>query len=215
MSFTDILAAGLITSGGSTAAYAVGAVLTAAIAYIIGSLNFSVMLSKDAPEENKMQKNIAFVLDAVKGAVCVIIGMILMPADGFAYIAALFCIVGQAFPAFFKFRGMRVAPVYIGAALLLNPAAALISIVAFALVLVFSKYMSLSTMVMALVFPLVNFYIKFSLFSTPEDPDLVAMINYMLRMLVPIAIALAVCLSHISNIKRLISGTEERFGEKK
>ena len=215
MSFTEILTNGLISRGGATSSYVIGAIAVAAISYLIGSVNFSLILQKkedDVIQPDKGRRIAAFCLDFLKSAICVFSGILLMPADGFAFVAALFCIVGHAYPVYFGFRGNNSVAVYFGTMVCLNPPAAAISAVAFALFLLISKYVSLSSIAMTLVFPIVNFYLRFSLFKV-DTSDIYGLINYILCTSTPIFAAVIVCITHIANIKRLIAGTETRLGE--
>lgn len=233
MKFTDILSNGLISFSGSTASYIIGIIVTAAVSYLIGSVNFSVIFSRARGEDireygsgNAGASNMirrygkgvgaaTFICDFLKSAVCVFLGMLLMPADGFGYVAALFCIIGHAFPLYFGFRGGKGVAVCVGAMICLNPLAAVISILVYALFLLFSKYISLSSLAMAAVFPILNYYLPFSLFALPSgDVDIRALVNYVLRMMIPILWALLICFLHIGNIKRIIGGTEYKVGEK-
>lgn len=234
MKFTDILTNGLISYSGSTASYVLGAIAVAVISYLIGSFNFAVIFSRakgddvrlygsgNAGATNMIRKYgkkmgaLVFACDFIKGAICVFIGMLLMPADGFGYVAALCCMVGHALPIYFGFKGGKGVAVFVGAAIVLSPLAAVISIVVYTLFLLFSKYVSLSSMAMVTVFPILNYYFPFSLFSLPTgEVDSRALINYVLRMMVPILWAIFVCITHVENIKRLVHGTEAKAGEEK
>ena len=233
MSFTDILTNGLISYSGSTASYVLGAIAVAAISYLIGSVNFAVIFSRSKGEDvrlygsgnagatnvmrryGKWAAALVFACDFIKSVLCVFVGMLFMPADGFGYVAALFCMVGHTFPLYFGFKGGKGVAVCVGAMVVLNPLAAAISIIVYTLFLLFSRYVSLSSMAMVGVFPILNYYFPFSLFSIPTgEMDVRALINYILRMAVPILWAVFVCFAHVENIKRLIHGTEAKAGEK-
>ena len=233
MSFTEILTHGLISQNGSTATYVVGIFVIVIVSYLIGSFNFAVIFSRAKGDDIRLHGSgnagatnairtygrgfgiAVFACDFLKSILCVFIGMLLMPADGFAYVAALFCMVGHAYPLYFGFRGGKGVAVLTGAMLTLNPIAGAFSIVLFALVAFISKYVSLGSIVMSLAFPIINRFLPFSLFSRPEVMDQRSMINYILSILVPMLMAVLVCITHVSNIKRLIDGTENRMGDKK
>jgi len=209
-------------------------VLLAVIAYLIGSVNFAILFSRkqgsdvrDSGSGNAGTTNMmrvygrkfgiaVFVCDFFKAALAVLLGILFMPADGFGYLAAIFCMIGHIFPIYFNFRGGKGVAVFVGAAVVLNPVAAIISILTYIMVLLLSKYVSLSSMAMTLVFPLLNYYIPFSLFAMTGDVfDTVAFVNYLLSTLSPVLMAAIVCISHHANIKRLIEGTENKAGSKK
>lgn len=230
MSFTEILTKGLISQSGSASSYVLGIIAVAVASYLIGSVNFAVIFSNcrgddirehgsgNAGTTNVMRTygrgaGIAiFSLDFLKSVICVFLGILLMPADGYGYVAALFCMAGHAYPVYFGFRGGKGVAVYVGAMMCLNPLAAAISILVYALFLLFSKYISLSSIAMTLVFPIVNFYFGFSLFKV-DTSNIRGLVNYILCTAIPIFMSAFVCMTHISNIKRLIAGTETRVGE--
>ena len=234
MNFTEILLNGLISGANFKTAYFVGMFVTVIVAYLIGSVNFAILFSRrqgsdvrDSGSGNAGTTNMirvygrkvgvaVFVCDFLKAALAVFLGILFMPADGFGYLAAVFCMLGHIFPIYFNFRGGKGVAVFVGAMSVLNPVAAIISILMYIMVLLLSKYVSLSSMAMTLIFPLLNYYIPFSLFAMTGDVfDTVAFVNYLLRMLSPVLMAAIVCISHHANIKRLMEGTENRVGSKK
>jgi len=211
MNFTDLLVKGLIYFDSLKMTYAVGTLAVAAAAYLIGSVNFSLMLGANE-NAGKGRKAAAFACDAVKGAVCVFLGMLLMPADGFSYVAALFCMIGHAFSLYYGFRGDRCVSVFVGAALFLNPIAAIMALILYAIVIMFSKYASVAAMAMALAFPIINYYFAFSFFSfSPDEMTIAVVVNNILRVAVPILLAAMMCISHLSSIKNLVNGTEKKI----
>ena len=116
MTFTDILTNGLISYSGSISSYVLGAIAVATLSYLIGSVNFAVIFSRSKGEDirlygsgnagatnvmrryGKWAAALVFACDFLKSVLCVFIGMLFMPADGFGYVAALFCMVGHTFP---------------------------------------------------------------------------------------------------------------------
>ena len=211
MNFAELLAKGLISFGSDETTYAVGTLAVAALAFLVGSANFYkiFLIEEDTPKAKKIA---AFLCDALKGVISVFIGMLLMPADGFSYVAAAFCMAGHAFSPFFRFCGGNCFAVFIGAAALLNPIAALFALVIYAIVIMFSKYASVSAMAAALLFPIINYYFGFSFFSFGgEEASVVLLVNNILRVVVPIFIAVILCVSYAESIKNLISGTEKKI----
>ena len=102
---------------------AVGGVLSAVIAYLLGSLNFAIIISgrtykqdirnygsKNAGMTNMMRiygkKAAALTLmgDAFKAIAAGLIGYALIGNFG-AYIAGTACVIGHMFPVFYKFKG--------------------------------------------------------------------------------------------------------------
>lgn len=71
-----------------------------------------------------------FVGDVLKGAVAAGIGVTLAPAGAWwvGYVAGIFAMVGHAWPVFDHFRGGRSILTFVGAAIVLSPWTALVSI---------------------------------------------------------------------------------------
>lgn len=196
-----------------------GFVLCAVIAYLLGSLNFGLIISKykfnddirthgsgSAGMTNMMRTYgtaaAGFTLfgDAMKAVIAVFIGYALTGETG-AYVAGLFCIVGHSFPIYFKFKGGKGIVVTAAMVLCLNPFVFLILLLMFVLIVAFTKYISLGSVMCMMVFPLI-------LHRMSADPDAI-------KLLVSILISLLVIFLHRENIKRLWSGTENKFSFKK
>ncbi|MEO6119923.1 MAG: glycerol-3-phosphate 1-O-acyltransferase PlsY [Terriglobales bacterium] len=164
-------------------------------------------------------------LDAGKGAAAVLAGMLLddrylnwfgaqivsqapghtpypRPSEVFISmaLAALIAVIGHCFPVWLKFKGGKGVATAIGAFAFFSPKAAFAAFVCFGLVFVVTRYVSLSSVISALVFPLLVYLLS------PE-----------LRAVAIIAMAAAVSLliiaKHHGNIRRLIAGTEPKFGK--
>lgn len=234
MKFTDMLSNGLITQNGGVASYIIGALLVAVISYLLGSLNFGIIFSRARGDDVRLHGSgnagttnimrtygralgvLTFLCDFLKSALCVFVGMVLMPADGFSYVAAFFCMLGHIYPIYFKFQGGKGVAVLVGAIFCLTPVAALFSAIVFIMVLLFSKYVSLSSMAMSLIFPILNYYLPFSFFGgLGDEVSVAALVNFMLRMLVPLFMAGLVVFAHVENIRRIVAGTERKVGENK
>ena len=126
-----------------------------------------------------------------------------MPGDEFAYIAAFFCILGHAYPVFFKFKGGKGVVVTAAAVLILNPLVFLICIAVFILIVLSTKYVSLGSIIAAILFPILNF--KLFAYSVPMP----------IKTIFSVLIALFIIFLHRKNIVRLFNGTESKFGKNK
>ena len=116
-------------------------------------------------------------------------------------IAAL---LGHIFPVYVGFRGGKGVATLLGIILAIHPYAALISLVVFILVLLTTRYVSLGSMLAAMVFPVVIIVI----FET-TTPSLI---------IFSLMIAILVLVTHQKNIERLIRNEETKanlFGSKK
>jgi acyl phosphate:glycerol-3-phosphate acyltransferase len=196
--------------------------LTALIAYLLGSIPFGYLLVRlfrgadirKSGSGNIGATNVArtspllgvltLLLDALKGVAAVLIArdwispsstntLSLVPA-----VAALFAVIGHLFPVWLKFRGGKGVATGLGSFILLAPKAILMMIGIFiALVMVF-RYISLGSIVAVAVFPLLAWLLD-GYRHTP-------------LMLAAMAMAsLLIIFKHRTNMRRLAAGTENRF----
>jgi len=105
-------------------------------------------------------------------------------------------LVGHIFPLFASFRGGKGIATLLGIILAVHPYAAFISIAIFIAVLLISSYVSLSSMVSAVAFPIVVIFI----FKTTV-PSLI---------IFSILIAIMVLITHQKNIERLLRREESK-----
>lgn len=110
---------------------------------------------------------------------------------------AAFC--GHLLPIFSRFRGGKGVATAAGVFVVLTPAAFVVSLVAFALVVGATRIVSLASLVAVTAVPL-----TIALLGR-RDPVL----------LVAATIAVSVWIAHRDNVRRLISGTEPRFQSKR
>jgi glycerol-3-phosphate acyltransferase PlsY len=112
-------------------------------------------------------------------------------------IAAFLAVTGHVFPFWLKFKGGKGVATALGVFTLLFPKAVLVSLAIFVIVLVLSRYVSLGSILAALAFPIAAYFFY--------HPD-------WLSLLPVIAAAALVILKHHQNIRRLLTGNENRFG---
>lgn len=105
-------------------------------------------------------------------------------------------VIGHLFPIYTGFRGGKGIATMLGLLIGLHPQAALFSLFVFVLVFIFSKYVSLSSMIASLAFP---FFVMFFLNSTNDSLNLFAIFVPILSLI-----------SHQKNIERLIRGEETK-----
>lgn len=139
-------------------------------------------------------------LDLLKGFVPVYLVSLTNPSTYWIVIlVALATILGHIFTVFLNFKGGKGVATACGAFLAMNPLAVLICFVSFVIVLVIFKYVSLASIVAAILLPI-------SLYLLNSLSELV---------IFSCIISLLVIIRHISNIKRLLNGTENKiFGTK-
>jgi glycerol-3-phosphate acyltransferase PlsY len=116
-------------------------------------------------------------------------------------LAALCAILGHMFPVWLRFRGGKGVATAAGAFLVIAPIEVGIVLLVFAVVVGLSRYVSLGSMAAAAAFP-----IAVALMSGYR--------YFMLPLALVIASSLFVILKHHANIRRLLAGTEPKFGAK-
>lgn len=116
-----------------------------------------------------------------------------------AALAGLCAILGHMFPVWLHFKGGKGVATAVGAFLAIAPTAILVSLALFLAVVAVTRYVSLGSVVGAAVFPFAAWWLN------PETRNL----HVMLLLAVS---SLLVIIRHKDNIRRLLSGTENRFG---
>ena len=137
--------------------------------------------------------------DVVKGFLAVWVAARILGVDVSAIpAAAVAAVVGNCWPIFLKFRGGKGVATGLGALLSLVPWAIVPSAVVFLIVVATTRYVSLGSMLAAVGVPVVALVLGYPLGSV----------------LASAAVALVVVGRHHQNIGRLMSGTENRFGQR-
>ncbi|WP_419804110.1 glycerol-3-phosphate 1-O-acyltransferase PlsY [Terriglobus sp.] len=201
-------------------------VLSLGIAYLLGSIPFGYILVRTFRHEdiratgsgNIGATNVArsgakglgvatLVLDTLKGWLAVYIAQRLALHYGafpkgydIAALAGLVAVLGHMFPVWLGFRGGKGVATALGVFLALMPGVTLVAVLVFAVVVAFTKYVSLASIVGAAVLAILAV-----LFDGRHR---------LIVDLVYIAIALLVIWKHSGNIARLRAGTEPKFGQK-
>lgn len=124
-----------------------------------------------------------------------------VPVRNVEALAALFAVLGHMFPVWLRFRGGKGVATGFGVFLVAAPLAALASITVFALVFAISRFVSLASIIGAAVFPIFAWY-----FVHGEKPAFFIMVQAI--------VAFLIIAKHHQNIRRLLSGTESRFGSR-
>lgn len=120
-------------------------------------------------------------------------------------IFGLIAIVGHIFPVFVKFKGGKGVATLLGMVLAVHPELALVCITIFILTLLASQFVSLSSILATLAFPV------FSLLGVFGQPDT-------LLVVFGVVMSVLVVVTHQKNIIRLLNGNESRvniFGNSK
>lgn len=139
--------------------------------------------------------------DVAKGAVPVAVFGAFAGGDAWVPVAlGVAAVIGHVYPVFMKFRGGKGVATAAGAVLALAPAALGISALVWIAVLVATGYVSLASMLGAIVFPIAVRLL---------DPGNAYTLG------VGVLLAVFIIVTHRSNIKRLLAGEENRFGRRR
>lgn len=113
--------------------------------------------------------------------------------------AGLFAVAGHIFPCFFKFKGGKGVATSGGMVIMIDWRIALILFAIFVLIILITRYVSLGSIIMAVLYPVFMgvFY---------KDLGLV---------IISLVFTVIVVTAHRENIKKLINHTENKIGRKK
>ena len=201
--------------------------IVAIIAYLIGSINFSVILSKkmagfDVREKGsgnagttnmlrsvgKKAAAITLVCDILKGVVSILIAILMnkiFPNSNGALlvqIAGVAVILGHTFPIFFKFKGGKGVATSLGVLIMSNWQIGLICLVFALILIILTQMVSVGSIAAAILYPVLTIFI-------PQNYILPG--NYIIYSVV---LAVIIVFNHRENVKRLLSGTENRISFK-
>jgi glycerol-3-phosphate acyltransferase PlsY len=208
-------------------------IIIAVIAYLIGSINFSIILSKrmagfDIREKGsgnagttnmlravgKKAAVITLICDILKGVVSILIavlaGKIVKNLDNalLVQLAGIFVIIGHTFPIFFKFKGGKGIATSLGVLLMINWQIGLICLI-FALVLMaLTKMVSVGSIAAAILFPILVAFIDQNYIVQTSNSNW----SYLVFSII---VALLVIFNHRANVQRILNGTENRLSFKK
>jgi acyl phosphate:glycerol-3-phosphate acyltransferase len=191
-------------------------VAIAAISYLLGSVPFGYILVRVVRGEDVRRTgsgnigatNVSrtspalgvatLALDTLKGLFAVALARYLFgPGETAAAVAALFAVAGHIFPVWLGFRGGKGVATGLGAFLLVAPKSVLVAGAVFVMLVAVFRYVSLGSIVAAASFPISSWVLDGLRGET--------------AVLVICASALIV-IKHHENIRRLASGTENRWG---
>ncbi len=201
--------------------------LAALAAYLIGSLSFAVIVSrlmglsdprtygsKNPGATNVLRSGskaaaiVTLLLDAAKGWLPVMLVSVYGPAYGLAEgtvgMVALGAFLGHLYPLYFRFQGGKGVATALGVIIGLNWMLGLATMLSFALIAYFFRYVSLASIVAA-VFAPVYYMFGDGLAWSLEAPVLMAIC----------LMSLLLIYRHAENIGRLVRGTESKLGSKK
>ena len=215
------------------------ALIAIVLGYLLGSLPFGYLVARANgvnifevgsrnPGATNVRRvlgagpgNLVFLLDALKGAAAAAWALIAIFGSGAGYdlselgfanlgrvegstftqmgVAGLIgALLGHSFSCFTKFRGGKGVATSVGGLLILMPVAILFAATTWAVVFYLSRYVSLSSLAAAVVLVIA----AYALHLQPLLLGLAAVVSGF------------VILRHLTNIKRLLNGTENKFVRK-
>ena len=144
----------------------------------------------------KRQGILTLIADTAKGFLPVILAMQLGASLAATVLVGAAAFLGHLHPIFLKFKGGKGVATALGVFLAVAPMATLVLVALFAVTVLASRIVSLSSILTAVAAPII-----FWLFSYP-----------LLVVGMAAFIALAITCRHRSNIRRMMNGSEPRFG---
>ncbi|MCR8848440.1 glycerol-3-phosphate 1-O-acyltransferase PlsY [Rossellomorea sp. SC111] len=190
-------------------------ILTLILSYLIGSISFALIIGKvfykkdirDYGSGNLGATNayrvlgikagvIVAIADILKGTLACLLPLILSSTIN-PIVCGLLAILGHIFSVFANFKGGKAVATATGVFLFLTPLGVLVGFVVFVLTLLFTKYVSLSSMLASIAL-----FIYSLLF---EDEVIIAL---------SLLISLSIIILHRQNIKRILNGIENKIGLK-
>lgn len=188
-------------------------VVTAVCGYLLGSISFSIAISRlalggdvrDKGSGNAGATNMARVFgmragvftlfgDAAKAGISMLIGWFLLGESGLA-VGALSCLLGHCFPLYYNLKGGKGVSAGAAVALAIDWRVFLVAAAAFALAVLLTRKVSLGSICASL-----SVAVSALLFNVPDQ-----------RVFLAIVAAALVIFQHRGNIKRLINNTEPDF----
>ena len=206
-------------------------IIIAVIAYAIGSINFSVLISKKIAGFDVREKGsgnagstnvlravgikaavITLICDILKGIVAILIAVLIGNIVGntdralLVQIAGILVVIGHTFPIFFQFKGGKGVATSLGVLLITNWKIGLICLIFALVIIIITKMVSMGSMGAAILFPVLTIFIGDS-FIVPATG-----FKYLIFSII---LAGFVIFNHRENIKRIMNGTENKLSFKK
>ncbi len=194
--------------------------LTTLVAYVLGSIPFGYLIVRwqqgidvrttgsGSIGATNVMRNLGiigfvatFILDVGKGVAAVLLAGRWTGHDPvWVASAAVAAVVGHCFPAWLKFRGGKGVAAGVGVFIALAPVQVGLVLVIFAMIVAIWRYISLGSIIATAAFPV--------------------LVHFMQHAPLPITLGAAgaaavIIARHQANIRRLLSGTENRVGRKK
>ena len=202
-------------------------ILVVIVAYLLGSISFSVIISKKLAGFDVREKGsgnagstnvlrtvgkkgaiLTLICDCLKGVIAVLIAYIVSKTtqntDGalLVQLAGLAVVLGHTFPIFFNFKGGKGVATSLGVLLIINWQIGLICLVFALLLMALTRFVSLGSVSAAILFPVLTIFIHS---------------HYILDgryIIFALLLGAFVVFNHRANVKRLLEGKENKLSFK-
>ncbi len=208
-------------------------IIVGIISYLIGSINFSVIISKriagfDIREKGsgnagstnmlrsvgKTAAIITLICDILKGIVsigiAILLGKIVQDTNKelLLQISGIMVIIGHTFPIFFGFKGGKGVATSLGVLLISNWQIGLICLVFALVIMLLTRMVSLGSCTAAILFPVLTLFINenYTVLTDGKSGNVYFIYSVIL--------AVIVIFNHRENIKRIYEGRENIIGSK-
>ena len=208
-------------------------IIVGIIAYLIGSINFSVLISKkmagfDVREKGsgnagttnmlrsvgKKAAAITLICDILKGVISIVIAIIVgniaknLDRELLLQIAGIAVVLGHTFPIFFRFKGGKGVATSLGVLLMSNWQIGLICLVFAVVLMALTRMVSLGSCAAAVLFPVLTLFIN-QHYTVLTDGK-----SGRVYFVYSVILSIIVLYNHRSNIKRILNGTENKLSFK-
>ena len=202
-------------------------IIVSIIAYLLGSISFSVIFSKKLAGFDVREKGsgnagttnvlrtvgkkgaiLTLICDCLKGVIAVLIAYIVSKTtqntDGalLVQLAGLAVVLGHTFPIFFNFKGGKGVATSLGVLLIINWQIGLICLVFALLLMALTRFVSLGSVSAAILFPVLTIFIH-SHYIVDGSYIIFALL-----------LGAFVVFNHRANVKRLLEGKENKLSFK-
>ena len=234
-----LLNEGFISNGDSAVGYFLSLFFVLLVSYLLGSLNSAIIVSRALYHEDIRTKGsgnagltnmlrtygkkgalLTLFGDLGKTALALLIAAIFFGFNyiggisiggqmGECYMAGLFAVLGHIFPVYYKFKGGKGVLVTSTMALILTPIPFAILLLLFVGVVAMSRYVSLGSVIVAVLYPvMIKGYFGVVFGGSPMPP---------FTALSSITLAILIVWCHRANLVRIGNRTENKlsFGKKK
>lgn len=203
-------------------------ILVVIVAYLLGSISFSVIISKKLAGFDVREKGsgnagstnvlrtvgkkgaiLTLICDCLKGVIAVLIAYIVSKTaqntDGalLVQLAGLAVVLGHTFPIFFNFKGGKGVATSLGVLLIINWQIGLICLVFALLLMALTRFVSLGSVSAAILFPVLTIFIH---------THYIVDGSYIIFALL---LGAFVVFNHRANVKRLLEGKENKLSFKR